>query len=65
VEHAAKIQQNDGKSAFFWQNVCWFQKKAILLQAINKKRVTMIQMNAYFYGYYFYFASNCEAGRCM
>ena len=21
--------------------------------------------NAYFYGYYFYFASNCEAGRCV
>ena len=25
----------------------------------------MNKLNAYFYGYYFYFASNCEAGRCF
>ena len=23
------------------------------------------KLNQYFYGYYFYFASNCEAGRCV
>jgi hypothetical protein len=31
----------------------------------NKKQEIMSQLNVYFYGYYFYFASNCEAGSCV
>ena len=27
----------------------------------DKKDRMMLNMNAYFYGYYFYFAGNCEA----
>lgn len=27
----------------------------------NKKKVTMVRSYAYFYGFYFYFAENCEA----
>ena len=27
----------------------------------NKKKVTMRNYNVYFYGFYFYFADNCEA----
>ncbi len=27
----------------------------------RKRKNSMIQMNSYFYGFYFYFAENCEA----
>ena len=33
----------------------------MLLQTINNKIETMNMLNAYFYGFYFYFAENCEA----
>ena len=45
----------------FLRFVCCIQEKVILLQAINKNNETMNMLNAYFYGYYFYFAANCEA----
>jgi hypothetical protein len=45
----------------FLRFVCCIQEKVILLQAINKDNETMNMLNAYFYGYYFYFAANCEA----
>jgi hypothetical protein len=44
-----------------YQNVWWIRGKVILLQAKNKKQRTMNMLNAYFYGYYFYFAATCEA----
>ena len=28
---------------------------------INKNEKKMMNLNAYFYGYYFYFATSCEA----
>jgi hypothetical protein len=49
------------KSSFFLQNVCGIPKKVILLQAIKQNDRTMLNRNAYFYGYYFYFAGTCEA----
>ena len=46
----------------FLQNICLFREKVILLHPITTKIKDMSMLNAYFYGYYFYFASNCEAG---
>ena len=40
-----------------------FQRKVIILQPESKIRKKM-KSYAYFYGYYFYFAENCEAGSC-
>ena len=36
-------------------------RKVIFLHPIKQKLENMSMSNAYFYGYYFYFASNCEA----
>ena len=46
----------------FWQNICRIRKNDVLLQPKTTKKRNMSMLNAYFYGYYFYFASNCEAG---
>ncbi|MBP1541933.1 MAG: hypothetical protein ILA25_07160 [Prevotella sp.] len=43
------------------QNVCGIREKIILLQAVIKNEKTMNMLNAYFYGFYFYFAADCEA----
>ena len=40
----------------------WFTGK---LYRKRNNNDNMIAMNAYFYGFYFYFASNCEAGSCV
>ena len=48
-------------SLFFLQNVCLFREKVILLHPIKQKRRTIMLNVAYFYGYYFYFATSCEA----
>ena len=45
----------------FFQIVWRIRGKVILLQAINKNIKTMNMLNAYFYGFYFYFAATCEA----
>lgn len=39
--------------------------KVILLYRKRNNNDNMVAMNAYFYGFYFYFASNCEAGSCV
>jgi hypothetical protein len=46
---------------FFLQNICLFRRKVIILHPIKQKLKNMSMLNGYFYGYYFYFASNCEA----
>ena len=46
---------------FFLQNICLFRRNMINLHPIMTKTRIMSKLNAYFYGYYFYFASNCEA----
>lgn len=49
-------------SEFFLQIVCLIQGNVILLQAIIKNKENTNMLNAaYFYGYYFYFATSCEA----
>ena len=50
-----------GKTQFFFQNICVSRRKVLLLSPINEKRRQMLNRNAYFYGYYFYFAGTCEA----
>lgn len=52
--------KNDGILKIFYQNVCGFQKKVILLQAKQKRNEDMTMLNIYFYDYYFYFAGICE-----
>ena len=49
----------------FRQNICRIREKVIILQPKTKKTRIMSMLNAYFYGYYFYFTSNCEAGSCV
>lgn len=48
-----------------YRNVCMVHWKVILLYRKRNNNDNMIAMNAYFYGFYFYFASNCEAGSCV
>ena len=36
-------------------------KESFTFAPENKKKVTMRNCNVYFYGFYFYFADNCEA----
>ena len=36
-------------------------KESFTFAPENKKKVTMRNYNVYFYGFYFYFADNCEA----
>ena len=58
----ATIADNSKKN---YRNVCMVHWKVILLYRKRNNNDNMIAMNAYFYGFYFYFASNCEAVSCV
>ena len=38
-----------------------FHKKTLFLQPVSTTKRNMTMLNAYFYGYYFYFAGTCGA----
>ena len=38
-----------------------FRKKLYFCRQLTKNDETMNMLNAYFYGYYFYFTAGCEA----
>ena len=61
--------KNVSKNAIFLAKYLWKRKKSYTFAADKnnmmrqhlKKTETMRMSNSYFYGFYFYFAGNCEA----
>ena len=65
AHNVGKNYKMSAKAQNFLHFICESRRNMLLLQRKNKKERKMLHQSAYFYGYYFYFASNCEAVSCM